>query len=301
MKKYFISTILLFLVSPPAHPQQEDPVARWATLAASEYRVVSNIVYKKANGYDCKLDVIAARDASTARPTFIYFHGGGWMSGDKEGATLVGLPYLVNGMNFVNVEYRLASVSLAPAAVEDCRCAVRWVYLHAKEYGFDLTRLVVSGGSAGGHLSLMTGMLRPEDGFDNECAGPENVNLKVAAIVNDRGPTELTDLLEGAHRGWFAERWFGSLPNRLGLAKRLSPLNYVRSGLPPILTIQGDADEYVPYQQAVRLHEALTRARVTNQLFTIPGGKHGGFTPEQRLKIQETIFAFLRQQGIISK
>ena len=64
-------------------------------------------------------------------------------------------------MNVVNVEYRLASVSLAPAAVEDCRCALHWVYDHAPEYGFDISKLVVEGHSAGGHLSLMTGMLTP--------------------------------------------------------------------------------------------------------------------------------------------
>jgi len=84
-------------------------------------------------------------------------------------------------MDFVNVEYRLASVALAPAAVEDCRCALRWVYQHAKEYGFDTSRLAVEGHSAGGHLSLMTGMLDASAGFDNECPG--KVEFKVNAIA----------------------------------------------------------------------------------------------------------------------
>lgn len=90
----------------------------------------------------------------------------------------------------------------------------------------------------------------------------------------------------------------GSLPNREELAKRLSPLTYVRAGLAPVLTIHGDADPLVPYSQGVRLHEALTKAGVKNQLLTIPGGGHGHFTLEQEIKAYETIHAFLASVGI---
>ncbi len=299
MRRKLVRVAFLIALSCPVYAQQVDTVAAWATRAASEYDVHPNIVYKKGNNFDCKLDVIAASQTTKARPTLIYIHGGGWVGGSKEEASLSVLPYLAKGMNVVNVEYRLASVSLAPAAVEDCRCALRWVYVHAKEYGFDLNRLVVSGHSAGGHLSLMTGMLTPGAGFENECPG--NENLKVAAIVNFYGITDVADLLEGPNRQDYAVMWLGSLPNRKELAKRLSPLSYVRSDLPPILTIHGDADDTVPYEHAVRLHAGLKAARVANQLLTIPGGKHGGFNQEQNLKIQETIFAFLTEQGVLPR
>jgi len=302
MKKGFILLAIFFTSCNALCAQDNNPVSEWATAAAANFRFASDVVYLKANGYECKLDIIAAGDPGVARPTFIYIHGGGWSFGSKDDVKLVGLPYLAKGMNFVNVGYRLASISLAPAAVEDCRCALRWVYLHAKDFGVDLTRLVVSGGSAGGHLALMTGMLRPSDGFDNLCAGSEDLDLKVAAVVSDRGPIDIPEILErhGPSGGWYAERWFGSLPNRLALAQRLSPINYVRPGLPPILMVHGDSDEWVPYKQAVRLHEELTRAGVINELLTVPGGTHT-FTPEQKLRIQETIFRFLRQQKILLK
>jgi len=229
----------------------------------------------------------------------IHIHGGGWVGGAKETTTLTILPYLARGMDVVSVEYRLGSVSLAPAAVEDCRCALRWVYANAKKYGFDLTGLVVSGESAGGHLSLMTGMLTPAAGFDNECPGDED--LKVAGIVNFYGITDVGDLLEGANRKSYAVRWLGSLPDRKELARSLSPLSYVRSGLPPILSIHGDADPTVPYQHAVRLHQALTRAGLKNQLLTIPGGKHGGFNQEEMMRVEETISAFFKQSGILTQ
>jgi acetyl esterase/lipase len=291
--------VLLVLVSLPAVAQDLSPQAKWAIQLAAEYEFYPDIVYKKANQYECKLDVIAANAKSHPRPTLIFIHGGGWINPvfTKESMSLRPLPFVAEGMNLVNVEYRLASVSLAPAAVEDCRCALRWVYRHAKEYGFDLNRLVLSGPSAGGHLSLMTGMLTPEAGFDNECPGPEK--LQVAAIVNFFGVTDVAELLAGPFETNYTVMWFGSLPDRFELAKQLSPLTYVRPGLPPIFTAHGDADTSVPYQQAVRLHKALSAAGVPNQLYTVPGGKHGGWTAEQEWKVHAGIFEFLRQHGVL--
>jgi acetyl esterase/lipase len=227
----------------------------------------------------------------------IYVHGGGWVGGTKEGVALRLLPYLQLGMAVVNVEYRLARVSLAPAAVEDCRCALQWVIRNAKEYGFDTERLVVTGGSAGGHLALMTGMLDPEAGLDNSCPGGET--LKVAAIVNFYGITDVADLLEGPHRQNYAVTWLGSMPDRVAVARRASPLTYVRAGLPPILTIHGDADTTVPYEHGVRLHKALEAKKVPNELVTIPGGKHGGFGDEEMLRIDRAIRAFLKKHGVL--
>ena len=111
----------------------------------------------------------------------------------------------------------------------------------------------------------------------------------------------MADVLEGPHRQDWAVAWFGSLPNRMELAKRLSPLTYVRTGLPPILTIHGDLDTDVPYQQGVRLHEALDRVGAANQFVTITGGKHGFWTREQNLRAQQSIFRFLEKYGIITR
>jgi acetyl esterase/lipase len=299
VKKRLIWLGLFAISCSSAFAQVKDPVATWATLVGWDYQVDANIVYKKANGFDCKLDVISALDKTKPKATLIYIHGGGWIGCTKEQFALLVLPYLAKGMNVVNVEYRLGAVSLAPAAVEDSRCALRWVYANAKKYGFDVNRLVVSGHSAGGHLSLMTGMLTTADGFDNECF--EDSEVKVAAIVNFFGITDVPDVLEGPNRQGYAVRWFGSLPNRMELAKKLSPLNYVRKGTPPIITIHGDNDHVVPYPEAVRLQEALNRAGVPNQLVTIPGKGHGDFTHEQWLTAQEAIFAFLARQGIIGQ
>ena len=139
-------------------------------------------------------------------------------------------------------------------------------------------------------------MIPESAGLDRECPG---VPLpKPAAIINWYGITDVADLLDSANRKAYAVAWLSSMPNREEIARRVSPLSYVRPGLPPILTIHGDADPTVPYQHALRLQDALAKADVPHQLLTIPGGKHGGFTPEERTRIFVTIREFLAKNGL---
>jgi acetyl esterase/lipase len=279
---------------------QLTPSAAWATHAANEYQVIPNVTYLTASNYESKLDVYQRRGMTSPQPTVIYMHGGFWAAGNKEGALPSLLPWMEMGWNVVNVEYRLARVALAPAAVEDCLCALRFLAAQAKTYNIDTSRMVVTGESAGGHLALTTGILPESAGLDRECAGPTPVP-KVAAIINWFGITDVADVVDGPHRANAAMQWMGGLPNREEVARRVSPLTYIRPGLPPILTVHGDADTTVPYQHAVRLHEALAKAGVPNQLVTIPGGKHGGFTPDERTRIYVAIREFLAKNGLGEK
>ena len=277
---------------------QESPLALAARLEL-DYRIVPNVTYLTASNWEAKLDLYVARTPLAPRPTIVFIHGGGWRGGSKESKGLAILPYLDMGMNVVNVEYRLQRVAQAPAAVEDCRCALRWVIQHAKEYGIDVNRLVVSGESAGGHLALTTGMLPAAAGLDRQCPGADN--LKVAAIVNWYGISDVNELLDGPNMKTYAVGWLGSAPDREQVARRVSPIAYVRAGLPPILTIHGDADPTVPYPQSVRLHKALTDVGVPNELMTVPGGKHGFdcCTLSQRAAAYVKIREFLTRHHVL--
>jgi acetyl esterase/lipase len=295
--KPLLTTLLVAAVSSVA-TAQDSPLA-WAARLENNYRIVPNVTYLTASNWDAKLDLYVTRTPDKPLPTLIFIHGGGWTGGTKEGRDLAILPYLDMGMNVVNVEYRLARIAQAPAAVEDCRCALRWVIQHAKEYGVDVSRIVVSGDSAGGHLALTTGMLPASAGLDRECPGPDN--LKVAAIVNWYGISDVNELLDGPNMKAYAVQWLGSASDREQIARRVSPLTYVRAGLPPVLTIHGDADPTVPYTQSVRLHKALSDAGVANELMTIPGGKHGFdcCTLTQRTSAYAKIREFLTRQRVL--
>ena len=287
--------ILLLTAGGDALAQSLD-AASWAAHVGAAYRVANDVTYLKAGNYELKLDVYVPRDAQGPLPTALYFHGGGWVARSKEYMALNILPYLEMGWVVVNVGYRLGTVASAPAAVEDCRCALRWVIRNAKEYMVDTSKIVLTGHSAGGRLALTTGMLPASAGLDRQCPGKEE--LKAAAIVNWLGITDVMDVLEGPNQKQYAVQWLGSQPNREEIAKRVSPLIYVRPGLPPILTVHGDADPTVPYSQAVRLHQAPDRAGVPNKLLTVPGGGHWRFTAEQDAKLYADIREFLARHNL---
>ena len=275
---------------------QATDSASWAAHVGAAYRVTSDVVYHRATNYDLKLDVYVPAEAKSPLPAAMYFHGGGWTTRSKEYMVLNILPYLEMGWVVVNVGYRLATVANAPAAVEDGRCALRWVIRNAEQYMIDPSKIVITGHSAGGHLALTTGMLPGSAGMDRQCPG--NEELKAAAIVNWLGITDVLDVLEGPNQKTYAVQWLGSQPNREEIARRVSPINYVRPGLPPILTVHGDADPTVPYSQALRLHQALDQAGVPNKLLTVPRGGHWRCTADQDAKLFAQIREFLAEHGL---
>jgi len=297
------AALFLLITSAFAQTIQTDAAAFAASLW--NYHVDPNIVYHISNNYEAKLDVYTPPHVTQPIPVAIIIHGGGWIEGKKEERVVEVMPYLQMGYAAVNVEYRLGRNSLAPAAVIDCRCALHWVVANAKKYNFDVSRMVVMGGSAGGHLALTTGMLTPAAGLDRECytdeddvwkhAGDTSHDPRVAAIVNWFGITDVLDEIHGPNTKGYAVVWIGDQPNADEIAKRLSPINMVTKNTPPIITIHGDHDELVPYSQGVRLHEALDKAGVPNQLYTVVGGNHGGFSEEETLKTWATIRQFLNQ------
>lgn len=270
----------------------DDPGWTARAAASDRYWVFPDRVYGMQGGQALKLDVWKPRDRKDPAPTLIYIHGGGWLFGDRSGAVPVFLPFIDAGWNVVNVEYRMSPVALAPAAVEDSRCALRWVIRNAREYAIDTERLVITGHSAGGHLALTTALLQPNDGMDRLCPGTEP--LKVAAVVNWYGPTDVADLIDGPNTRDWAVSWIGGATDRAQVARRVSPLTYVRKGAPPVISIHGDQDDVVPYSHGVRLHEALTKAGVPNEFVTIKGAGHGMFTAQQVTSAYEKIRAFLK-------
>src|SRR6185369_17282552 len=242
------------------------------------YWVTPDIVYAVGNNTQLKLDVWYPNAVTTPTPTLVYIHGGGWIWGTKESSVLNFLPFMERGWRIVNVEYRMASNTLAPAAVEDTRCALRWVFRNAKQYNFDTSKIVLMGHSAGGHLSLISGMLPEKTPLDNLCYADEKYGdpkISVAAIINWYGITDVNDVIQGPNLKNYGMMWIGSQKNADEIARSVSPLTYVRSGLPAILTIHGDKDDVVPYTQATRLHTALDKAGDRNELYTVKGGGHG--------------------------
>ena len=272
--------------------------SRWTGGLKDQYNVTENVIYSGVDTASSRLDLYVPKNVSKPTPVLVWIHGGGWGRLSKDSVSGQIIPYLEYGWIVVNVDYRLTPVALAPAAVQDCRCVLRWIGMNAKRFNVDTRRIVVSGTSAGGHLALITGMLPGGVAYDTLCATVETP--RVAAIVNHYGITDVNDLLDGANRKGYAVLWIGDRPNREEIARSVSPLTYVRKGLPPVFSVQGDADPTVPYTHAVRLHAALDSLGVPNEFVTIPGGKHGRFTKEENEMIKDRIEKFLKKYSILT-
>lgn len=294
-----MNILVLAALSSPLWAQQT--AQDWASLVGQRFRAERDVIYRTAPTDDgsgsvsLKLDLYIPYDKSPG-PAMLYIHGGGWQTGSKEQYVLWYLPYLQLGFRVAAVQYRLSGLAPAPAAIEDCRCAFRWVAKNGEKYGIDPKRLVITGGSAGGHLALLTAML--DESFDGACNDPGPAP-KALGVINYYGATDMVEMLgEGRPH---LQRWFRGPGDAKELARRISPLTWVKRGVPPVLTLHGDADKSVPYPHSVRLHEALANAGVANELITIPGGAHGRhtWTDNDTIRVQRAIEAFLKKQQII--
>jgi len=258
---------------------------------AADYQIEANVRYSLHP--ETVLDIVQARaPALKNRPGVIVIHGGGWIQGNKESMLeRFCLPFVERGFVVANVEYRLAQSATAPAAVNDVLEAAKWFRDRAADYKVDPNQIIVTGNSAGGHLAMMVGMAPESAGL-----GP---SIKIAAIVNFYGISDVPDQLQGPHLQTYAVTWVPEQPDRMELAKKLSPITYVRKGLPPVLSIHGDADPVVPYEQSVRLTKELKAAGDQAELITVPGGEHG-FPPKEMSQLWPQIFKWLKKHKISS-
>lgn len=239
----------------------------------ADLEVFSDQVYKRIDSVELALDVYRLRDQGDERkPTLVFVHGGAWKTGKRSDY----LPYLIDyakkGYVTVTVSYRLSRVAKFPAAVRDVNCAVRWLKIHADEFGVDPDRMVLIGGSAGGHLSMMVGYAGEEELFEPECdTGP--VNSEVKAVVNLYGPTDLTTD-EARGRGEPISFLGATYEERPELYRQVSPRFYIRPGLPPTLIFHGTIDSIVPVSQADSLAQWLADADVPYDYHRLHGWPH---------------------------
>lgn len=258
-----------------------------------------NVVYTRVNGWDGKMDIYLPPKEKGPSPVVINIHGGGWNKGVKESQTGFN-SFFKQGFAVANIEYRLTGQATAPAAVEDTRCALIYLVKNAAALNIDVNKIVIMGGSAGGHLALMGGLLGNDHRFDGNCSGVENI--KVAAIIDKYGITDVWDWGYGSNiTSKSAGRWLGDKANDKKFAASVSPITYVNKNSPPVFIVHGDADPTVPYQQSVDLHKKLKEAGVITEFVTVPGGLHGKFEKEKNSEVNKAIINFILKLDAFKK
>ncbi|MCA9656003.1 MAG: alpha/beta hydrolase [Myxococcales bacterium] len=266
---------------PGQEPAPSYPVAYLAAPPLAFLRrdisVQRGIVFGEAEGVRLRLDVFRPRAQGRLRPAVVQVHGGGWVSGFKraQGVPLLGQLASLGWVGF-NIDYRLGPRAAFPAHLVDVKRAVAWVREHAEEHGVDPSFIVITGGSAGGHLVALAGLTANDPEYQ---PGFETADTSVAAVAAFYGMYDLTERRRPLGRivRAFLERWvlkkrYDEDPEAF---VRASPIERVHPDAPPFYVVHGTADTIIPVAGArafvARLRE-VSRAPV--YYLEVPGAGH---------------------------
>jgi acetyl esterase/lipase len=268
----------------PAVREQLAPRIDWRQIALpfpmrhAEVERIGDVEYHRANGRTLRLDLYRRRDRPTDCPTLLQIHGGGWVVGSKneQGVPLM-LHLAARGWVCVSVDYRLAPFATFPEPLLDVKQAIRWIRERGADYGANADFLVVTGGSAGGHLCSLAALTANDPEYQ---PGFEDVDTSVRGCVAFYGVYDFTDR-HGHYRNpglaKLLERWV--MKDKLAVARdayeKASPMSRVHAGAPPFFILHGDRDTLVPVEEARRFSEALRGALDVPVVYAeIPGAQH---------------------------
>lgn len=265
----FLSGLCCLAQTPDAkpNPMTSDHVGK----QAAALKPSRELGYKQVGGRELSLHVFQPEGwkASDRRACYVTIHGGGWTGGEPRRMYPFARHYAELGLVGISVQYRLHSAKTGVSVfdcVKDVRSAIRYIRSHAGELGIDPQKLIVSGGSAGGHLAAATAL------FDGVNADGEDASVSTVPAALILLFPVIDTSTEGYGNAKIGDRW-----------KELSPVHHVRAGLPPTITFHGTGDTVTPFKGAQAFHEAMLKAGNRSELVINEGGVHGYLMRSQAL------------------
>ncbi len=232
---------------------------------------ITDIEYGRIGDRALKLDLALPKQVKGPMPGLIFIHGGAWKGGDRKIYHYYTRRFAQKGYAAATISYRLTGEAIYPAAVQDAKCAVRWMRANANEYGIDPNRLVAIGGSAGGHLSMMIGY-SDDPQLEGE-GGHQGVSSRVAAVINFYGPVDLTS--EEGQKADVVQKFLGGPYNeKQDIYRQASPFTHLDAKDPPTLVIHGTLDDIVSISQADLLVGRLRELKVPHSYARLEGWPH---------------------------
>ena len=220
-------------------------------------------------------------------PAYVAIHGGGWTGMTPRYFYPFADHFAKLGMVGISIDYRLANKARRTTVfdcVKDARSAMRYIRSHASELGIDPDRIVVAGGSAGGHLASSTSLFtKVNETTDDATISPEATAMILYYPVIDTSA-------KGYGQKKIGDRW-----------RELSPVDNVRPGVPPTLILHGTGDKVTPFPGAKLFHERMIAAGNSSQLITHKDGRHGYFIFDLKLfaTAMKQTEAFLKEQKLL--
>lgn len=271
------------------------PAAAGLAADAPSFSRTEDVIYGRKFGVALTMDVFRPKEHANG-VGIVWIVSGGWYSSHDIDGLVPGLaPVLQRGYTVFTVVHGSQPKFAIPEIVQDMNRAVRFIRFHAKDYGIDPDRLGVTGGSAGGHLSLMQGTAG-DKGDPNAKDPVDRASSRVQAVACWFPPTDFLNYGKPGEnavgRGILADFAgafdFHEYDNKLKkfvavtdekkvleFGKAISPIYHVTADSPPTLIIHGDADHLVPIQQSETMIQKLKDAGVEAKLVVRPGGAHG--------------------------
>jgi acetyl esterase/lipase len=243
-----------------------------------EVERLRDIKYHRAAGVDLRLDVYRHVSRPRNCPVLLEIHGGGWMIGSKNQQ---GLPLMLRmaaeGWLCVSINYRLSPHATFPDHLVDCKRAIEWIRKRGAEYGADPGFIVVTGQSAGGHLTALIGLTANDPAYQ---PGFESADTRVAAAIPVYGVYDFTDRFgfwpnDGLRQTLEKYIVKGSLEEIPDAWAKASPMNHIHPEAPPFFVIHGDLDSLVPVAEARKFVAMLREVSRAPVLYAeIPGAQH---------------------------
>ena len=151
-----------------------------------------DVEYAKIGTKSLKANIFLPEKGDGPFPLVIHIHGGGWSGGSYKSLPPNAEELIAGGYAVASIQYRLSGEAIFPAAIQDCKLAVRWLRANAKQYNFDPDRFAAWGSSAGGHLVALLGTSGGVKEF--EVGDHPEASSKVQAVCDWFGPTDFSQM-----------------------------------------------------------------------------------------------------------
>jgi len=265
-------------------------------------RIDRDIIYGRHGGEDLGLDVFVPLGEG-AWPVVVMIHGGGFVAGDKSMLDYTCGVLASTGFLTFSIDYRLAPESPYPAHVDDCAVALQWVRDHGAEYGGDLSRLCVGGGSAGAYLAATLGVfsqngtysLQSNDTGDRGRA--IDTAIDAVLLLNGVFDLETTEASDFPNAGSLVRLFLGDVFTEPDVRRAASPLHHVTAEFPCAFIGVGTRDSL--RGESIAMARALSALGVEVESREYPESGHGWFNwhwTENSRAAHEHMVAWLREQ-----